>query len=300
MLSTNLILRIYLMLFVVIWGLDSFRCRIDAMPSQAMPCKNIHEIGERHKMNAEDDARIEQAIKLKLMMLNTRENHTTPMTTTTTTATTFDLMQVHSMTVRLTVGLMYESIVDVKINENLCRCAIKFWVMPWLNANKFQMKCEHDDDDDDNSSGGNNAGNNGKQREYHLIEGALHQMNASEVSAFGDRLANALQRHGMPTVRRIIWAEHVVVNGFIDLASVELQRNADTNETIECAVEAWESSSIFHDLYIACESNVYTVLSSLYASQKNQSCIKTSTWNSAMPPMMRPPSPPTKQRNSLK
>lgn len=270
MMSINLILRIYLMLFVVIWGLNLFRCRIDAMPSKAIPCININEIGERNNMNAEDEARIEQAIKMKLMMLNTRENYTTLTTTTTTTATTFDLMQVHSMTVRLTVGLMYESIVDVKINETLCRCAIKFWVMPWLNANKFQMKCEDDDND-------KNGGNNCQKREYHLIEGGLYQMNASEVSEFGDKLANALQRHGMPTVRRIIWTEHVIVNGFIDLASVELQRNADTNETIECAVEAWESSSIFHDLYIACESNVYTVLSSLYESQKNQSCIKKST-----------------------
>lgn len=266
MLSTNLILRIYLMQFVVIFGLCLFHCRINAMPAtSSIPCDITIEIGARNKLNAEDDARIEQAIKTKLMMLNTRKNHTT----------TFQLMQVHSMMVRLTVGLMYESIVDIKLNEIVCRCSIKFWVMPWLNANKFQMKCDDDDNNGaGNSSDGNMSGN--KQREYHLIEGGLKQMNACEVSDFGDRLASTLQEHEMPTVKRIIEAEYVVVNGYIDLATVELQR-PNTNETIECAVEAWQSPSpsIFHDLYIACDTNVYTVLSSLYASYRNRPCIKT-------------------------
>lgn len=235
MLSTNLILRIYLTLFVVILGLSLFRCRINGAP---ITCQYGIQIGERTDMNAEDVARIEQAIKMKLMMLNTRENHTT-----------IEFVRVHSMTVRLTVGLMYESSVDIKLNESVLRCDVELWTMPFLTANKFQMKCDDD-----------------KQHEYHLIDGGLRLMNASETVDFGERLAHTMGAHlhpaGALVVNRVIVAQRVAVNGFIDLASIELQRPTSANETIKCAVEAWGTSSSFRDLNVACKSTIYRIISS--------------------------------------
>lgn len=235
MLSTNLIFRIYLMLFVVTFGLSLFHCR--NINGEPITCATVIQIGERNKMNAEDVARIELAIKMKLMMLNTRENHTT-----------FELQQVHSMTVRLTVGLMYESMVDIKLNESVSRCAVDLWIMPMLNANKFQMKCDDD-----------------KQHEYHLNDDSLRQMTANETFDFSERFVKAFDLNKLPVddgdlvMNRIIMAYCVDVNGFIDLVTIELRRRSN-NETMECAVEAWESSSSFRYLYVACKLNVYNVI----------------------------------------
>lgn len=240
MLPANLIFRIYLMLFVV---LSRLSCRISGA---AITCENDIQIGERIKMNADDEFRIVQAIKMKLMTLNTREN-----------GTTFELKQVLSMTVRLTVGLMYESNANVQLNETIRYCAIKLWAMPWLTANKFQMKCDDD-----------------KQHAYHLIEGGLQEMNANEVFEFGARFADTLHSHeflGFDLVlKRIVSAHRVAVNGFIDVATVEL-RNTTTNETMECTTEAWELPSLFRDLNIACDTNVYKVISS---HQTTNGCLK--------------------------
>lgn len=267
MLSTNLISRIYLTVFVVILRLSLFR--IDAVPLAS--CENGLHTGVRNKLNSEDDARIEQVIKMKLMGLNERENHTT-----------FDLMEIHSTTVRLTVGLMYETIADVKLNQSICHCAIEFWVMPWLNANKFQMNC-----DDINKLYG-----------YQLIDGNLSRMNDNEMFEFSERLMNALKQYEKSVdgliVHEIVRAERVVgtVNGIIELANVKFQKqqqhnttntiniinnnnnNNNSTSTMECAVEAWESPpSTFLDLHIACKSNVYTIISKLYAT-KSRSCDK--------------------------
>lgn len=245
------------MLFIVIFGLSLFHYRINGAP---ITCENRIQIGERNKMNAEDVTRIVMAIKMKLMMLNTRENHTT-----------FELQQVHSMTVRLTVGLMYESMVDIKLNESVSRCAIDLWVMPLLlNVNKFHMKCDDDDD---------------KQHEYHLMDADLRQMTANETFDFGERFARTLDTNQFPdddgdlVVNRVILAYCVAVNGFIDLAIIQLRRPSN-NETMECAVEAWESSSSssswsssFRYLYVACKSNVYNVILRPQLSN-SQPCIK--------------------------
>lgn len=245
MLSTNLILRIYLIRFIAIFGLSVFiHCHINVA---SITCDNSVQIIERTELNAEDAERIEQTFKIKLMMLNTRENHSH--------TTAFELVGVHSMTVRLTVGLMYESIVRLKLNESVHNCTIELWVMPLLNANKFQMKCDDD-----------------KQREYHLIDGGLRQMNVNELSEFGEKLASTLQQQ--PNLRenfdvalhQVVSAERVSVNGFIDLARVSLQ-NFTSNETMDCAVEAWGSALSFRELNIACESNVYRVISSIKTSK---------------------------------
>lgn len=234
--AANIILRIYLMLFVV-------RSRLNCECSGAIiACENDIQIGARTKMNADDEYRIVQAIKMKLMMLNTSEN-----------GTTFELKQVLSLTVRLTVGLMYESNANVQLNKTIRYCSIKLWAMPFLNANKFQMKCDDD-----------------KQHEYHSIEGGIRQMNANEVLEFGAMMENVLRCPDFfgsdMNLKRIVSAHRVTVNGFIDVANVEL-RNSMSNDTMECTVEAWELSFMFRELNIACDSSVYKVISSRQTPQ---------------------------------
>lgn len=235
MLSTNLILRIYLMLFAVIFASNLF-----GISDAAITCAT----GGRINVDANDEARIGQAIKIKLMMLSERENGTGR------------LVRLDAMTVRLTVGLMYESMGRVKLNHTEHSCAIELWVMPLLNANKFQMKCDDD-----------------KLREYHLIDGGLREMSAEEMSEFSEKLAKALYQHEFPAdvgpfilrPHRIVSAQRIAVNGFIDLARVELHSTAN-NETIQCAVETWGSSLLFRDLNIACDKHIYKLISNGAAS----------------------------------
>lgn len=242
--STYLVLRLYLMSSIAILGLSLYHCHVNAA---SIPFDSDIKIGERIALNAEDAERIERALQMKLMQLmesssSSNKNHTT-----------FELVRMHLITVRLTVGLMYETIAQVKFNESIVyNCAIELWVMPVLDANKFQMKCNDNGDDDDAD----------KQHEYQLIDGGLRQMNANETLEFREKFATTLhQLNGQMfniALMQVISAQRVAVNGFIDLARVILY-DLTSNKTMDCVVEAWGTSLLFHHLNVACDSIVYKV-----------------------------------------
>lgn len=164
-----------------------------------------------------------------------------------------ELTDWNALTYRITVGVMYESIVGIKINETTYNCTVELWNMPWLNGDKFQMKCN------DGDSGRNKL----QTSTYRLIDGDLQEIaSANELAELYELIDATLKQRQCVNFKlmlnRIVNAQKISVNGLIYLANIEFKQT--NGEIIECSVEAWkqpELKTLLKKLFIACETNVY-------------------------------------------
>lgn len=212
-----------------------------------LPSGDSYRTGERVNMtDANEIVHITRAIKAKLFKLNAIDEKNA------NSNDNFELMHLHSLTYRINVGIMYESVAEVKINGTARNCTIELWGMPWLHGDKFEMECK-------------SVGNSGEQQ-YRLIDGGVQEMSSSsnELAELSKVFDATMRRHQRTdfnlTLKRIVNAQKIVVNGVIYLAHAELM--LANGQVIECSAEAYyqpvsESDAFFNQLFIACEKDVY-------------------------------------------